>query len=37
LKYGVTTLVRVSEKTYDAKPIEAAGIKVYVCIHIERQ
>lgn len=29
LKYGVTALVRVSEKTYDAKPIEAAGIKVY--------
>jgi protein tyrosine phosphatase type 4A len=28
-KYGVTALVRVSEKTYDAKPIEAAGIKVY--------
>jgi hypothetical protein len=33
LKYGVTTLVRVSEKTYDTKPIEAAGIKVYVCIY----
>lgn len=31
LKYGVTTLVRVSEKTYDTKSIEAAGIKVYVC------
>jgi protein tyrosine phosphatase type 4A len=29
LKYGVTTLVRVSEKTYDSRPIEAAGIKVY--------
>jgi len=29
LKYGVTALVRVSEKTYDAKPIEAAGIKLY--------
>jgi len=29
LKYGVTALVRVSEKTYDAKPIEAAGIKFY--------
>lgn len=29
LKYGVTALIRVSEKTYDAKPIEAAGIKVY--------
>lgn len=29
LKYGVTALVRVSEKTYDAKPIEAAGIKVH--------
>ncbi|CAF4989076.1 unnamed protein product, partial [Rotaria socialis] len=29
LKYDVTTLVRVSEKTYDAKPIEAAGIKVH--------
>jgi len=29
LKHGVTTLVRVSEKTYDMKPIEAAGIKVY--------
>jgi protein tyrosine phosphatase type 4A len=29
LKYGVTALVRVSEKTYDTKPIEAAGIKVY--------
>ncbi|CAF0776791.1 unnamed protein product [Rotaria sordida] len=29
LKYGVTVLVRVSEKTYDGKPIEAAGIKVY--------
>jgi len=28
----VTTLVRVSEKTYDARPIEAAGIKVLVCI-----
>jgi hypothetical protein len=31
LKYGVTAVVRVSEKTYDTKPIEAAGIKVYVC------
>jgi len=31
LKHNVTALVRVSEKTYDAKPIEAAGIKVYVC------
>lgn len=29
LKYGVTALVRVSEQTYDTKPIEAAGIKVY--------
>jgi len=29
LKHGVTALVRVSEKTYDTKPIEAAGIKVY--------
>jgi len=29
LKYGVTASVRVSEKTYDTKPIEAAGIKVY--------
>ncbi len=28
----MTTLVRVSEKTYDAKSIEAAGIKVLVCI-----
>ena len=31
LKYGVTALVRVSEKTYDTERIEAAGIKVYVC------
>lgn len=30
LKYGVTALVRVSEKVYDTKPIEAAGIKVHV-------
>jgi protein tyrosine phosphatase type 4A len=29
LKYGVTALVRVSEKTYDSKSIEAAGIKFY--------
>ncbi|CAF0902637.1 unnamed protein product [Adineta steineri] len=29
LKYGVTATVRVSEKTYDTKPIETAGIKVY--------
>ncbi|UJR09567.1 hypothetical protein I4U23_013802 [Adineta vaga] len=29
LKYGVTALVRVSEKTYDTKPLEAAGIKIY--------
>lgn len=29
LKFGVTALVRVSEKTYDPKPIEAAGIKFY--------
>jgi len=29
LKYGVTALVRVSEKKYDTKPIEAAGIKIY--------
>ena len=32
LKYGVTAVVRVSEKTYDTKPLEAAGIKVYVCL-----
>ncbi|CAF1212942.1 unnamed protein product [Rotaria sordida] len=32
LKYGVTALVRVSEKTYDSKPIEEAGIKFY---HLE--
>ncbi|CAF1049082.1 unnamed protein product [Rotaria sp. Silwood1] len=32
LKYGVTALVRVSEKTYDSKLIEAAGIKFY---HLE--
>jgi len=29
LKYGVTALVRVSEKIYDTKPFEAAGIKIY--------
>ncbi|CAF5190186.1 unnamed protein product, partial [Rotaria magnacalcarata] len=29
LKYDVTALIRVSEKTYDEKPIEAAGIKVH--------
>lgn len=29
LKYGVTALVRVSEKVYDTKAIEAAGIKFY--------
>jgi len=28
-KYGVTAVVRVCEKSYDPKPIEAAGIKVY--------
>ncbi|CAF1523407.1 unnamed protein product [Adineta ricciae] len=28
-KYGVTSVVRVSEKTYDTKSLEAAGIRVY--------
>ena len=29
-QYGVTAVVRVSEKTYDAKLIETVGIKFYV-------
>jgi protein tyrosine phosphatase type 4A len=37
LKYGVTALVRVSEKTYDTKAIEAAGIKFYVCRKKEKE
>ena len=30
MKYGVTAVVRVSEKTYDTQTLEAAGIKTYV-------
>ncbi|CAF1590159.1 unnamed protein product [Rotaria magnacalcarata] len=29
VKYNVTAVVRASEKTYDPKPIETAGIKFY--------
>lgn len=37
LKYDVTAVVRVSEKTYDTKPLESAGMKVYVRSIAEHQ